>query len=160
MSMLEDRSSYINVSESAQDTDVDIQLMYTTMVPEQVKPQKIQAGVQVSRLEDKDVIFSTGSALDVIIFSALNPCFNVSGVDYLIENISRDLEFEDDGFATRSLDWFHESFQGLTQLKKESRGVLLVLEYEQYLKTDFVSGLQPKDFASYDVLGFWKSKEN
>ncbi|GJV69831.1 zf-CCHC domain-containing protein [Tanacetum coccineum] len=33
-------------------------------------------------------------------------------------------------------------------------------EYEQYLKTDFVSGLQPKDFASYDVLGFWKSKEN
>ncbi|GJS85810.1 zinc finger BED domain-containing protein RICESLEEPER 2 [Tanacetum coccineum] len=45
--------------------------------------------------------------------SALNPCFNVSGVDYLIENISRDLEFQDDGFATRSLDWFHESFQGL-----------------------------------------------
>ncbi|GKA87012.1 hypothetical protein Tco_0808723, partial [Tanacetum coccineum] len=43
--------------------------------------------------------------------AALNPCFNVSGVDYLIENISRDLEFEDDGFATRSLDWFHESFQ-------------------------------------------------
>ncbi|GJY93084.1 zinc finger BED domain-containing protein RICESLEEPER 2-like protein [Tanacetum coccineum] len=44
--------------------------------------------------------------------AALNPCFNVSGVDYLIENISRDLEFQDDGFATRSLDWFHESFQG------------------------------------------------
>ncbi|GKA49989.1 hypothetical protein Tco_0743062 [Tanacetum coccineum] len=31
-----------------------IQLMYTTMVPEQVKTKKIQAGVQVSRLEDKD----------------------------------------------------------------------------------------------------------
>ncbi|GKC45459.1 hypothetical protein Tco_1063181 [Tanacetum coccineum] len=30
--------------------------MHTTMVPEQVKPQKIQAGVQVSRLEDKDLI--------------------------------------------------------------------------------------------------------
>ncbi|GJY51249.1 zinc finger BED domain-containing protein RICESLEEPER 2-like protein [Tanacetum coccineum] len=68
----------------------------------------------------------------IFFITALNPCFNVSGVDYLIENISRDLEFEDDGFATRSLDWFHESFQGL----------------------------QPKDFASYDVLGFWKSKEN
>ncbi|GJQ99492.1 hypothetical protein Tco_0522477 [Tanacetum coccineum] len=39
--------------------------MYTTMVPEQVKTKKIQAGVQVSRLEDKDVIFSIGSALDV-----------------------------------------------------------------------------------------------
>ncbi|GJQ93173.1 hypothetical protein Tco_0004312 [Tanacetum coccineum] len=35
-----------------------IQLMHTTMVPEQVKTQKIQDGVQVSRLEDKDVIFS------------------------------------------------------------------------------------------------------
>ncbi|GJV88180.1 zinc finger BED domain-containing protein RICESLEEPER 2 [Tanacetum coccineum] len=131
--------------------------------------------------------------------AALNPCFNVSGVDYLIENISRDLEFEDDGFATRSLDWFHESFQGLYNMyysqygtnqtqstsgggsssgvsrdpyarllhglnqhkKKKSRGdPTMSSEYEQYLKTDFVSGLQPKDFASYDVLGFWKSKEN
>nr|GEZ66343.1 hypothetical protein [Tanacetum cinerariifolium] len=33
----------------------------------QVKSQKIQAGVQVSRLEDKDVIFSTGSTLEVFI---------------------------------------------------------------------------------------------
>ncbi|GJW59307.1 DNA/RNA polymerases superfamily protein [Tanacetum coccineum] len=41
--------------------------MHASMVPEQVKPQKIQAGVQVSRLEDKDVIFSIGSALDVIL---------------------------------------------------------------------------------------------
>ncbi|GJQ95254.1 cyclin-dependent kinase G-2-like protein [Tanacetum coccineum] len=65
--------------------------------------------------------------------AALNPCFNVSGVDYLIENISRDLEFEDDCFLQRVIeDLVHESFQGL----------------------------QPKDFASYDVLGFWKSKEN
>ncbi|GJZ22974.1 hypothetical protein Tco_0560013, partial [Tanacetum coccineum] len=38
----------------------------TTMVPEQVKTKKIQAGVQVSRLEDKDVIFSIGSALDIV----------------------------------------------------------------------------------------------
>ncbi|GJT76979.1 RNA-directed DNA polymerase, eukaryota, reverse transcriptase zinc-binding domain protein [Tanacetum coccineum] len=37
--------------------------MHTTMVPEQVKTMKIQAEEQVSRLEDKDVIFSTGSAL-------------------------------------------------------------------------------------------------
>ncbi|GJU81968.1 hypothetical protein Tco_1284333 [Tanacetum coccineum] len=41
-----------------------IQLMQTTMVQEQVKTQKIQAGVQVSRLEDKDVIFSIGSTLE------------------------------------------------------------------------------------------------
>ncbi|GKD78219.1 hypothetical protein Tco_1340840 [Tanacetum coccineum] len=38
--------------------------MQTIIVPEQVKTQKIQAGVQVSRLEDKDVIFSIGSALE------------------------------------------------------------------------------------------------
>ncbi|GJS40990.1 hypothetical protein Tco_0566033 [Tanacetum coccineum] len=42
--------------------------MHTTMVLEQVKTKKIQAGVQVSRLEEKDVIFSIGSALDVTLF--------------------------------------------------------------------------------------------
>ncbi|GJS50285.1 zinc finger BED domain-containing protein RICESLEEPER 2 [Tanacetum coccineum] len=131
--------------------------------------------------------------------AALNPCFNVSGVDYLIENISKDLEFADDGFATRSVDYFHESFQGLynmyytkygshqtqsttaegsssqksrdplsrmvhglTQHKqKKARGdPIMSSEYEQYIKTDFVRGLQPKDYESYDVLGFWKTKEN
>ncbi|GJT53817.1 hypothetical protein Tco_0988871 [Tanacetum coccineum] len=34
------------------------------MVPKQVKTQKIQAGLQVSRVEDKDVIFSIRSALE------------------------------------------------------------------------------------------------
>ncbi|GJS85440.1 zinc finger BED domain-containing protein RICESLEEPER 2 [Tanacetum coccineum] len=131
--------------------------------------------------------------------SALNPCFNVSGVDYLIENISRDLEFQDDGFATRSLDWFHESFQGLYNMyytkygtnhtqstsgggsssgvsrdpyarllhglkghtkKKARNDPTMSSEYEQYLKADFVSHLHPKDFATFDVLGFWKAKEN
>ncbi|GJW96373.1 hypothetical protein Tco_0178181 [Tanacetum coccineum] len=38
--------------------------MQTTIIPEQVKTQKIQAGVKVSRLEDKDVIFSFGSTLE------------------------------------------------------------------------------------------------
>ncbi|GJV56820.1 hypothetical protein Tco_1457825 [Tanacetum coccineum] len=36
------------------------------MIPEQVKTLKIQAGVQVLRLEDKDIIFSIGSALEDI----------------------------------------------------------------------------------------------
>ncbi|GJZ36125.1 hypothetical protein Tco_0581942 [Tanacetum coccineum] len=64
MSMLEDRSSYINVSESAQDTDVVLGMLIRTLIQrgEQVKPQKIQAGVQVSRLEDKESIFGIGSA--------------------------------------------------------------------------------------------------
>ncbi|GJT47137.1 hypothetical protein Tco_0955852 [Tanacetum coccineum] len=77
MSMLADRSNYINVSESAQDTDVGLgeadSETLPKRIPEQVKPQKIQAGVQVSRLEDKDVIFSIGSVLDVI--SLLNTKF-------------------------------------------------------------------------------------
>ncbi|GJX82094.1 retrovirus-related pol polyprotein from transposon TNT 1-94 [Tanacetum coccineum] len=80
--------------------------------------------------------------------TALNPCFNVSGVDYLIENISRDLEFQDDGFATR------------TYKKKARNDPTMSSEYEQYLKADFVSHLHPKDFATFDVLGFWKAKEN
>ncbi|GKE55455.1 zinc finger BED domain-containing protein RICESLEEPER 2, partial [Tanacetum coccineum] len=33
-------------------------------------------------------------------------------------------------------------------------------EYEQYLKADFVLHLHLKDFATFDVLGFWKAKEN
>nr|GEW11891.1 hypothetical protein [Tanacetum cinerariifolium]GEY18577.1 hypothetical protein [Tanacetum cinerariifolium] len=33
--------------------------------------------------------------------AALNPCFNVHGVEFLIETISMDLEFFDDGHATK-----------------------------------------------------------
>ncbi|GKG33183.1 zinc finger BED domain-containing protein RICESLEEPER 2, partial [Tanacetum coccineum] len=32
--------------------------------------------------------------------------------------------------------------------------------FSNYLKRDFAYVLLPKNFASYDVLGFWKSKEN
>ncbi|GJR72647.1 putative reverse transcriptase domain-containing protein [Tanacetum coccineum] len=79
------------------------------------------------------------------------------GIRGILQNISRDLEFEDDGFATRSLDWFHESFQGLYNMY-----------YSQYGTNQTQStsgggssprGLSP-DFASYDDWGFWKSKEN
>ncbi|GKA77873.1 hypothetical protein Tco_0784410 [Tanacetum coccineum] len=42
--------------------------MHTIMVPEQVKTKKIQAGVQVSRLEDKDII-PNASAKDGASFS-------------------------------------------------------------------------------------------
>ncbi|GJV19777.1 Ran GTPase [Tanacetum coccineum] len=46
-----------------------IQLMHTIMVPEQVKTQKIQAEVQVSRQEDTNLIFSNGSTMeDFILF--------------------------------------------------------------------------------------------
>ncbi|GJZ57652.1 RNA-directed DNA polymerase, eukaryota, reverse transcriptase zinc-binding domain protein [Tanacetum coccineum] len=44
--------------------------------------------------------------------AALNICFNVSGVESLIESILTDLEFFDDGFATKAKERFNDSFQG------------------------------------------------
>ncbi|GKF13230.1 zinc finger BED domain-containing protein RICESLEEPER 2-like protein, partial [Tanacetum coccineum] len=41
------------------------------------------------------------------------PCFNVSGVEVLIESISTNLEFFDDEFATTAKDRFKTSFEGL-----------------------------------------------
>ncbi|GJZ97761.1 zinc finger BED domain-containing protein RICESLEEPER 2 [Tanacetum coccineum] len=32
-------------------------------------------------------------------------------------------------------------------------------EYERYVNSDFVTHLHPKEFASFDVIGFWKEKE-
>ncbi|GJX94010.1 zinc finger BED domain-containing protein RICESLEEPER 2 [Tanacetum coccineum] len=43
----------------------------------------------------------------------LNPCFNVHGVELLIESISTDLECFDDGFASKAKELFNQSFQGL-----------------------------------------------
>ncbi|GKG31854.1 zinc finger BED domain-containing protein RICESLEEPER 2, partial [Tanacetum coccineum] len=44
--------------------------------------------------------------------------------------------------------------------KKARNDPTMSSEYEQYLKTDFVSRLHPKDFATFDVLGYWKEKKN
>ncbi|GJT27985.1 zinc finger BED domain-containing protein RICESLEEPER 2 [Tanacetum coccineum] len=32
-------------------------------------------------------------------------------------------------------------------------------EYERYVNSDFVTRLHPKEFATFDVLGFWKENE-
>ncbi|GKA31578.1 zinc finger BED domain-containing protein RICESLEEPER 2 [Tanacetum coccineum] len=32
-------------------------------------------------------------------------------------------------------------------------------EYERYVNSDFATHLHPKEFATFDVLGFWKEKE-
>ncbi|GJU77963.1 zinc finger BED domain-containing protein RICESLEEPER 2 [Tanacetum coccineum] len=45
--------------------------------------------------------------------AALNPCFNVSEVECLIESILTDLKFFDDGFETNAKEQFNDSFQGL-----------------------------------------------
>ncbi|GJR85652.1 zinc finger BED domain-containing protein RICESLEEPER 2-like protein [Tanacetum coccineum] len=45
--------------------------------------------------------------------AALNPCFNVHVVELLIETISTDLEFFDDGHTTKAKKWFNDSLEGL-----------------------------------------------
>ncbi|GJZ42277.1 zinc finger BED domain-containing protein RICESLEEPER 2 [Tanacetum coccineum] len=56
---------------------------------------------------------------------------------------------------------FHFFSEGSnTTLKNHITHPTMSSEYEQYLKADFVSHLHPKDFATFDVLGFWKAKEN
>ncbi|GJZ10128.1 zinc finger BED domain-containing protein RICESLEEPER 2 [Tanacetum coccineum] len=45
--------------------------------------------------------------------AALNPCFNVSGVELLIESITIDLECFDDSFTTKEKERSNGYFQGL-----------------------------------------------
>ncbi|GJU79316.1 zinc finger BED domain-containing protein RICESLEEPER 2-like protein [Tanacetum coccineum] len=146
-------------------------------------------------------VFQTTLPSIITCAAALNPCFNVNGVDYLIESISKDLEFFDDTFASKSKSYFNESLEGLynlyyakygnpTQSSQTSGGATsskvsggnkysrllsglkahtkkksmttdptMSSEYERYVNSDFVTHLHPKDFASFDVLGFWKEKE-
>nr|GFA11558.1 putative AC transposase [Tanacetum cinerariifolium] len=56
--------------------------------------------------------------------AALNLCFNVNGVDFLIESISSDLKFFDDGFASKSKSYFKESLEGFWKEKKTMFSVL------------------------------------
>ncbi|GKA21497.1 zinc finger BED domain-containing protein RICESLEEPER 2-like protein [Tanacetum coccineum] len=90
----------------------------------------------------------------------------------LIESISTDLEFFDDGFATKAKERFNDSFQGssrnqmttllnkLKQYKKAKHDRLATSEYERYVESDFVSHLSTEELAGYDVLGFWKANES
>nr|GEU50351.1 zinc finger BED domain-containing protein RICESLEEPER 2 [Tanacetum cinerariifolium] len=130
--------------------------------------------------------------------AALNPCFNVSGVELLIKSISIDLECFDDGFATKAKQWFNDSLEGLYNIyytkygnptqstgavsssrlysgnpmtnllnmlkgnsnKRVRNDRLTSSEYERCVNEDFVSHLDPQEFAGIDVLGFWKAKES
>ncbi|GJR47901.1 zinc finger BED domain-containing protein RICESLEEPER 2-like protein [Tanacetum coccineum] len=44
--------------------------------------------------------------------AALNPCFNVHGVVFLIESISTDFEFFDDSYTSKAKKWFNDSLEG------------------------------------------------
>ncbi|GKA40629.1 hypothetical protein Tco_0733222 [Tanacetum coccineum] len=130
--------------------------------------------------------------------AALNPFFNVSGVELLIESISTDLECFHDDFATKAKDRFNKFVEGLYNIyflkygnrtqstssasssRSNSRNPISQLlhrlrdhsnkraknyrlaskEYERYVTTDFISHIPIDEFASFDVLSFWKSKES
>ncbi|GJU57378.1 zinc finger BED domain-containing protein RICESLEEPER 2-like protein [Tanacetum coccineum] len=44
--------------------------------------------------------------------------------------------------------------------KKARSDSAIYSEYERYIHEDFITYLQTNDFAGFDVLGFWKSKES
>ncbi|GJY30178.1 zinc finger BED domain-containing protein RICESLEEPER 2-like protein [Tanacetum coccineum] len=44
--------------------------------------------------------------------------------------------------------------------KKARSDSAISSEYERYIHEDFITHLQTNDFAGFDVLGFWKSKES
>ncbi|GJU19692.1 zinc finger BED domain-containing protein RICESLEEPER 2-like protein [Tanacetum coccineum] len=111
--------------------------------------------------------------------AALNPCFNVHGVEFLIETISMDLEFFDEGHATKAKKWFNDSLEvlyniydakygnpttesrsGGSNIKKARSDSSLSSEYERYFHSDFITHLLYSEFAGFDVLGFWKAKES
>nr|GEV32928.1 zinc finger BED domain-containing protein RICESLEEPER 2-like [Tanacetum cinerariifolium] len=57
--------------------------------------------------------------------AALNPCFNVHGVEFLIESISTDLKFFDNGYATKAKKWFIDSLEGLYNIYYTKYGNLI-----------------------------------
>ncbi|GJZ02078.1 zinc finger BED domain-containing protein RICESLEEPER 2-like protein [Tanacetum coccineum] len=98
--------------------------------------------------------------------AALNPCFNVNGVELLIESISTDLEFFDDSYATKAKKWFNDSLEGLYNIYYAKYGNPTT-ESSSGASSSRASGgnqmsrlLNRFAFATFDLLGFWKAKES
>ncbi|GJX49243.1 zinc finger BED domain-containing protein RICESLEEPER 2, partial [Tanacetum coccineum] len=83
-------------------------------------------------------------------------------VELLIESISTDLECFDDGFASKAKQWFTDCLEGnpMTSLlnklkeksnKQERNDRLMSSEYERYVNKDFISHLEPHEFAATSV---------
>nr|GEW46685.1 glycine--tRNA ligase, mitochondrial 1-like [Tanacetum cinerariifolium] len=84
--------------------------------------------------------------------AALNPCFNVSGVELL--SITTDLECFNDGFATKAKERFNSSLKGARNDRIASN------EYERYVQSNFVSHISTEELVGYDILGLWRAKES
>ncbi|GJY24125.1 zinc finger BED domain-containing protein RICESLEEPER 2-like protein [Tanacetum coccineum] len=109
--------------------------------------------------------------------AALNPCFSVHGVKFLIESISlyniyytkygNPTTTESSSRGGGSSSRTSGGNQRTTLLrrlkehtnKKARSDPSLSSEYERYVHSDFVTCLQTTEFETFDVLGFWKAKE-
>ncbi|GKC30468.1 RNA-directed DNA polymerase, eukaryota, reverse transcriptase zinc-binding domain protein, partial [Tanacetum coccineum] len=92
--------------------------------------------------------------------AALNPCFNVSGVECLIESISTDLEFFDDGFATKAKERFNDSFQDIINSIRISANKYAVLNEESDIVNENENGNEEEVIDVYDETSGNRSKQN
>ncbi|GJW08968.1 hypothetical protein Tco_1571391 [Tanacetum coccineum] len=123
-------------------------IMHTTMVPEQVETKKIQAGVQVSRLEDKDEISIDGtdcvwdSLLQVKVCFRYNP---IEGWKTLIE---------DSGVMFSNRIWAYESIKPTketTTMGKMSRVQNLCVYFSEFVIPKIEDGEKKIENHSIDI---------
>nr|GEX18209.1 hypothetical protein [Tanacetum cinerariifolium] len=60
--------------------------------------------------------------------AALNPCFNVIGVELLIESISTDVECFDSGFETKAKERFNKSLEVTSESAFSTSGRVLSIQ--------------------------------
>nr|GEY51860.1 zinc finger BED domain-containing protein RICESLEEPER 2 [Tanacetum cinerariifolium] len=109
--------------------------------------------------------------------AALNSCFNVQGVEFLIKSISlyniyytkfdnpTTTESSSGAGGSSSRAGHENQVTPLLRRLKEHKNKKVMSdpslssEYERYVHSDFVTHLQTTEFETFDVLGFWKAKE-
>nr|GEU61547.1 retrotransposon protein, putative, Ty1-copia subclass [Tanacetum cinerariifolium] len=70
-----------------------------------LREYELQGGIlsiMVQPMKEKLKKYFERMTLIITYVAALNPCFNVQGVEFLIESISMDLDFFDDSYATKA----------------------------------------------------------
>ncbi|GJT91592.1 zinc finger BED domain-containing protein RICESLEEPER 2 [Tanacetum coccineum] len=85
-------------------------------------------------------------------------CMVVAKTSY--RNNKYGLEFQDGRLATRSLIGFHASFKDIPKKVQWNDPTMSLRGIINISKRILSSHLHPNDFATFDVLGFWKAKEN
>nr|GEW35250.1 transposase [Tanacetum cinerariifolium] len=98
--------------------------------------------------------------------AALNPCFNVNGVCIILimQNMVTQQSSQASGGAMSSKasggNNYSRLLKGLKAHTKKARNdPTTSSEFWRYVNSDFVTRLHPKEFATFDVLGFLKENE-